>query len=162
MVGALKEMEKTHSHNTHELRKAFGMVDMHQQVLMRLSRDTTGALVSVRRLQVDGDVTKGPGDLGVLKLREDNSLDMHAYYEEYRKTAEAAGDAADVAVVLWSHGYTPEEAVERATVEHERRMARPVAEEPAAEDLDYEVEQFGGNLVQNHHQQDEAVTPENG
>lgn len=126
------------------------MVDVHQQILQRLAREVTVALTRVRRLQVDSNTDMTLEDFGDLKVREDSTLDMHGYYEDYRNVAQQAGPRyADLAVVLWSQGATVEEAVARAKVEKDRQVESGA---PAV-DPDYEEEFFGGDHGQNHHQQ---------
>jgi hypothetical protein len=146
LVGAIKQIEETIVHNTEELRNAFSMVDMHQQVLQRITRDLTLA-ASMGGHDQEGNLVLGP-----LRLRDDKTLDMRAYYTDWRKAATLATGAPDLGAILWSHGYTVEEAAERANLEAERRKAAQApSEEPES---NYEIEHFGGNLGQNHHEQD--------
>lgn len=141
---------KAQKQNTESIRKAFSMTDVHQQILQRITRDLTFAVSETRRLFVDGDVTQAKGDLGMLKLRPDGTLDMHAYYQEYRELGVAAGpEHADLALVVWSQGNTPEESIDRARLEKVKQAesAKP------AEDPDYEEEYFGGDHGEDHHEQ---------
>lgn len=135
------------------------MVDVHQQILQRLAREVTTALTRVRRLQIDGNVDMHLSDFGTLKVREDGTLDMHGYYEDYRTVASQAGPRyADLAVVLWSQGATTEEAVARAILEKDRQVESGA---PAV-DPDYEEEFFGGDHGQNHHEQVQASAQADG
>ena len=95
-----------------------------------------------------------------MKLHDEGTLNLGAYYEEYRQVAEAAGPAhADLAVVIWTKGNSPEEAVSRATLEHTRQPA-----DGKRDDGDYETEYFsgGGNSGQNHQQQEPATASADG
>jgi hypothetical protein len=140
LIGTVNNLVNANQHNTREIANAFMRVDMHQQVLQRVVRDITDVLQ---------DATLN--SYSAIKLSSDGALDLHAYYEEWRKAAVEAGDKGDVATVLWSQGESVEDAVTRAKLSPEDRTA----EQPAA-DNGYEVEHFGGNLGKDHHQQ---VTP---
>lgn len=157
--GTVQNFVKAQESNLQNIQRAFSMVDTHQQILARITRDLASTVFNVRRLFVDGDITLTPGDFGVLKLRTDGTLDMHAYYETYRKVGTAAGDAADLAVLIWSQGQDPEEAVTRAKLERQRQLE---AGEKPAQELDYETEEFGGNSGQDHHEQVQASAQANG
>jgi len=155
----IENFVKAQDANLQSIQKAFSMVDVHQQILQRLAREVTTALTRVRRLQVDGNVDMALDDFGELKVREDGTLDMHSYYEDYRNVASLAGPRyADLAVVLWSQGSTVEDAVERAKVEKDRQVA---SGEPVV-DPDYEEEFFGGDHGKDHHQQVQASAEANG
>ena len=156
----LEQMSKVSSQNLEQIGKAFAMVDAHQHVNNRIMRDLSMAVSGVRRLCVDGDVTLSMGDLGDLRVTPEGVLHMTAYYQEHSKVVELAGkDYADVAVVLWSRGYAPEDAADRAKLEKTRRNAT----ETSALDTDYEDEFFEGAAdVQDHHQQDPQATNADG
>lgn len=157
--GTIDNFVKAQEENLRSIQKAFSMVDVHQQILQRLAREVTVALTRIRRLQVDGNVDMEPSDFGDLKVREDGTLDMHGYYEDYRNLCTLAGPKyADLAVVIWSQGATIEAAVERAKVEKDRQVetGKP------SEDPDYEEEFFGGDYGQNHHQQVETSAQADG
>jgi hypothetical protein len=158
----LQELGAAYNENLEGSRKAFSMSDVHHQVLLRVVRELALAVAGVRKLSVDGDVDFSLSDLAPLKLRTDGMLDMRSYYEEYRTVAETAGvKNADVAVVLWSQGYSPEDAVARATVVTENQAEQVAAGVPVV-DPDYEDEYFGGNSGQNHHEQVQASAGANG
>lgn len=149
-VDNLMEVQKT---NLKEIAVAFTMVDMHQQVLMRVARDTSAALVNVRRLQTDGDVTLSGADFLGLRTTPEGELDVTAYYNEYAKVVETAGEAhAEKAVAFWARGCSIEESVERAKLSDEAELA----EEPSTEEV-YEVEHFGGTNGQGSHEQKPAI-----
>lgn len=159
LIEDFENFGKAYNQNLEAINKGFAMVDVHQQVLLRVARDISGALVRVRKLQVDGDVNLTKFDFEELKLHDEGTLNLGAYYEEYRKTAEAAGpEHADIAVVIWSKGASPEDAVQRATVE----KARQTAEGSHDNDVDYETEYFGGTSGQDHQQQEPAAASANG
>lgn len=154
LTTAFEKFSEVNSENLVGIRKAFNMVDVQQYVLQRVARDLAVGVSRARRLQVDGDVTLSSGDLGPLQLREDGTLNMRGYYEDYRMTATQAGPKnADLAVVLWSQGYTIEEAVARASLENSRPVEQTEERGDPPIDPDYDVEHFGGDYVQNHHEQ---------
>ena len=135
----LEDLVKAQDQNTQAIQRAFSMVDVHQQILQRITRELV-QLVAMT----------GSSGTGALKLRGDFSLDMTAYYQEYRDVAKNAGqDAADVACVIWSQGASPEEAVAKAQQEVASRSESD--EQPP--DLNYEVEYFGGNNGTNRTEQ---------
>jgi hypothetical protein len=155
----ISQFVKIQQQNTEGIRKAFSMTDVHQQILQRITRDLTFALVEVRRLFVDGDVTAAKGDLDPLKIHPDGTLDMHAYYQEYRELGVAAGpEHADLALVIWSQGNSPEESLDRAKLE---KVKQATSAEPV-KDPDYEEVYFGGEHGENHHEQVEAAAQANG
>lgn len=125
--------------NTRAIQNAFSMVDMHQQILQRVVRD-------VARV----------GAAAIIHRHADGTLNLPLYYQLYRAVAEDAGpEAAELACILWSQGYTPVEAVERAKLERLARKAE--LGEPqavASEELDYETEYFGGNNAEKHNIED--------
>jgi hypothetical protein len=147
--------------NVKGIHKAFAMSDVHQQVLQRVARDLTIAMIGVRKLSVDGSVDFHLADFAPLKLHEqDGVLDLSAYYKEYRELGEAAGqEFADLALIIWSQGQSPEEALERAKLEQTRRAASKVTSD---QDEDYETEFFGGTNGQSHHQQESQAAHANG
>jgi hypothetical protein len=159
LIADFENFNEAYNQNLEAFRKGFSMMDVHQQVLLRLTRDLTGGLIKVRKLQVDGDVSLSIHDFGELKLHPEGELNLGAYYEEYRKVAEAAGpEHADLAVVIWSKGASPEAAVERATLEHTRQVAQE-----ARDDGDYETEYFsGGSNGQDRQQQEPTAAGADG
>lgn len=160
LITAVTGLGQVQEQNSQQIYRALAMVDVHQQVLARVTRDLAFAVTEARRMQLAGDFTQAVGDLGDLKLNDERTLNMGAYYEEYRQVADLAGqEAVDIAVVLWSQGYEVEDAVARAKLERNRQAA---AGEKKS-DPDYEVEHFGGNVSgQNHQQQDEASAQASG
>ncbi len=147
------------SQNVRNIQNAFGMVDVHQQVLHRIVRDLTMGVYQARRLFVEGQVSSTLSDLGPLKLREDGTLNMHSYYEECQAVANAAGqDKADQAIAFWSQGCSPEVAVKRASLGLDKAAERQEDES----DQDYDVEHFGGSNGQDHHEQVTEAAQANG
>jgi hypothetical protein len=129
------------------IQQAFSMTDVHQQVLQRVIRDLTLAITK------GGVDSEGNSVLGPLKYFTEGKLNLQAYYEEYRTVGESAGEQdAEVALIMWSQGFTPEDALLRARVEREQRSLHTdqTADTP---DPDYEVQFFGGTDGQSHNQQ---------
>lgn len=130
--------------NVEMLHQSMSMVDMHQQILQRVSREVVHALVNETTQHIS--------------LHPDGRLNMQAYYEAYRKVIETAGQKyAEIAVVIWSQGHSIEESIERAKLEVDNRNTPEASES----DSDYEVESFGGNLDQSSNEQ-VASTAETG
>lgn len=154
LLDTVEKMSQVNKENAEAIQKAFAMVDVHHQVLQRVTRDLTGAVVRVRKLQVDGDVNLHASDFEDLKLFPEGGLNLASYYEEYRKVGEAAGEElADIALLVWSQGASPEGAVERARVEKEARERRFEKATDEAPDADYEEHFFGGTDGQSNHEQ---------
>lgn len=153
LVGAVEDLMKVQENNAQEVYRALSMVDAHQQVLSRVTRDLAEGLLNARRLQLAGDITPCDGDLGRLKLQHGSfELDLNAYYGELAQVQELAGrEVMDVATVLWIRGDSVEDAVAHAKL---GVQSPPAHEEPS--DSDYVIEHFGGNSGQNHQQQDET------
>lgn len=140
---SVENMEKAFNENMEAMKKAFSMVDVHQQILMRITREVAKVAV------VSGSAGTGP-----LKLTKNFDLDLPAYYQEYRDVAAGAGpEASDYACVMWSQGMGPEEAIAAA----QQQLASEETNEEAA-DLDYEVEYFGGTNGKDRNQQIETGT----
>jgi hypothetical protein len=136
---AVEDQMRVQRQNTSEIQKAFSMVDMHQQVLQRVIRELAFGLKD--------------GSTSHISLHEDGRLNLEAYYQQWRDVAQKAGpEYAMLAVVVWSHGYTPEQAIEHAKVEVERQKQQTHQSSDAPVETDYEVEQFGGTSGQDHHQ----------
>src|SRR5688572_12434277 len=88
LVSTVNQLAEAHTHNVNEIKRAFAMNDANQQIMQRVLRDVaTVAAVS------------GSVGLGALRMKADMTLDLPAYYEEYRKVGVEAGDRdADLAV----------------------------------------------------------------
>jgi hypothetical protein len=158
---------KVQKENQEQILRAFSMSDVHTQVLQRVARDLGKALVSVRKRQVDGDVTLHPSDFADLKLHPEGELHLSAYYEEYQKVGTAAGEKdADVALSLWAQGMEPEVAVDQAREQRELREARKAAGIRSVSDSDedelYETQHFGGTSGQSHQQQEPQAAQADG
>lgn len=152
--GAFDNLVESQKQNLIEIGRAFALTEMHQQVLLRIAQDVGAALVNIRLLQVTGDVTSRKEDYMGLKVTEDEQLDVTAYYSEYGKVVESAGqEHADKAVAYWARGCSIEESVERAKVSDETEL---VSETPPSEG-DYQIEHFGGTSGQGNNQQDAST-----
>jgi hypothetical protein len=146
---SVQQLIDTQGLNLRSISEAFQMVDLHQQVLTRVARHVTAAVVRVRRLQVDGDVDMHTSDFAELKLLEEGGLDMEGYYRERTQVIELAGsqDLADLAVSFWAKGLSVEDSIRRAKLSTRNEQSVPDSEE------EYEDQFFGGTSGQDNHQQ---------
>lgn len=151
LSATVQNLVKANENNTHEIVKAFSQVDIHQQILARITRDLTEAVTTARRLQVDGDVTGAKQDLGPLKVDDAGLLHMAAYHAEYRQVSTDAGPTyAQLACLLWSYGRDPEQAIQEAKSQIDGKVESGT---PVPDEL-YQDEYFGGTSGQNHQQQE--------
>jgi hypothetical protein len=143
---SVSQLIETQGINLGSIYEAFAMVDAHQQVLFRITR------------HVVETATRERHEPSHLKLTEEMTLDMEGYFRERQEVIDKAGrKLADKAVAFWSRGLSVEDAILRAKLS-ERNDVPETSEAPE----EYEDQFFGGQNVEEHHQQVAEGTQEGG